>query len=268
MKKGTGRPPIPGLETSAFLLERAYRWWQPEHPKIDNENVRTAAQSRPKGSAALARFRKAGQTVVRMRKVAMLQKPVLGRADTGARNADVAKRHRKASVQKLQNMLASESHITELDSTEAPQEHADRTLPSIRSEGRLRYQQEHGRRTAVNEQAIAIAARRAAETILKIDVHKKKKGKRRKNRHSHQSRRRTQGPTDDRRGTQQRTHRRLSLVQEAAEPSPLAAVEEAGGGGDRPALRTQRSATVRMTDAAELSAALHGRHLSGGVVED
>ena len=69
----------------AFLIERAYRWWQPEKPQQGGKEEMVA---RAKSSAMLTRFRKAGQTVVRMRGVTtLLHKPGLGRAAIGAQSA-------------------------------------------------------------------------------------------------------------------------------------------------------------------------------------
>jgi len=106
-KKGTHRPPIPGLETLCFLVERAYRQWKPkQQPKHSGKEETVANRGSGGRVAALARFRKAGQTVISMQRVTtLLHQPGLGRAAAGARTSAEAKLHRLASVKMLQSLL-------------------------------------------------------------------------------------------------------------------------------------------------------------------
>ena len=48
-KEGTQRPPIPGLETLFYVVERAYRRWKPKQPQRSGKEE-TAAD---RGSAAV-----------------------------------------------------------------------------------------------------------------------------------------------------------------------------------------------------------------------
>ena len=169
-----------------FLVERAYRWWKPKGPQKNSGNKETAARgSEDRAARALARFRKAGQTVVNMRRVTtLLHKPGIGRVATGARTSAEAKLHRLASVKKLQSMLAgSETSMRrEEDIHQTDHQERKRNLGSkTRSFVRRTYQAEHGRRTAGTEDAMALAAVRAVQNPLPLTsgMTRKRKGKKR-----------------------------------------------------------------------------------------
>ena len=146
---------------------------------------------------------------------------------------------------------------------------ATRTLPRKKSEMRIRYQEQVGRRSALDERAHALAAVRASQVYrasnTAANIKRKHKGKRHhvkgkhpssSRRHHHHHRHRHHGPPS------QSTHRHLSRVPEATDgPSTevAAPVDESQAQiGQRPSLARHRSATVRMSgdDAGKLSSRL------------